>query len=647
MGGWALLYPALVGGIPRELHAWQDLNDTDHLAIGTTVEFDVLTDGVLQGLTPQTVISNFAPAFTTHIGSPTIEITDPNIANVTTFDSVFFNTPVSVGGLILSGLYPIIEITGTHSYQITAAASATTNVTNGGSVPVFTTSPSNSVVAVKLNNSNLATGNVVIFQIPTTGNGVTINGSYTVTAAPDINDFNIQGALQATAGSSFPMNGGNAQLVYYIALGPPAAGSGYGLGGYGLGGFGTGVTNPNQIGTPISATDWTIDNWGQIVLACPADGAIYFWDPTGGFANLSPVSGAPVFNSGMFVSSADQILVAYGTSITGPGGPAIGVQADPLLVSWSDSGNFFDWIPTDANFAGNFRLSNGSQIRGGLSVAQNNLIWTDIDCWIMNFIGQPDVYGFNKIGAGAGLASRHAMQPFRGSVHWMGLSNFYRYDGGGVTAVPCPVWDAVFQNLNLAFAANIRAMPNTPFNEVGYFYPSLASTSGENDSYVKYNVNEPGAPWDIGPIGAMQRSAWIDQSSFGASPISASSAGQIFQQETTADAAGAPLLSRFRTGYFFLSEGEDFVSIDRVLPDFIWGTYAGPATAQIQMTFYVVNYPGDTPQVFGPYTVMQGTEYITVRFRGRQIAIEFASSDLGSFWRIGRVRFRYSPMGRR
>jgi hypothetical protein len=33
-----------------------------------------------------------------------------------------------------------------------------------------------------------------------------------------------------------------------------------------------------QTGTPITATDWTSDNWREILLACPANGGIYQFD---------------------------------------------------------------------------------------------------------------------------------------------------------------------------------------------------------------------------------------------------------------------------------------------------------------------------------------------------------------------------------
>jgi len=643
MGGWEKFYPLAVGGVPRALHAWQDLNQVNRLGVGTTTQLVAITGGSLKSITPQTLLSDFAPNFSTVNLSAVVEVDDPNISTVTVDDSVFFNTPISVGGIILSGLYPIEEVSGTTKYRIRAATSATATVNNGGAVPVFTTTASSAHVEVTLEDHGLTTApaDTIVFPIATTDNGVTVDGLYAAATITDVDHFTIHTNAQATASGSFSMNGGDAELVYYIALGPPAAGVGYGLGGYGLGGYGTGVTQPVQQGSPITASDYTLDNWGQILLACPEGGGIYYWDPTGGFNTASLISSGPPFNAGMFVSTSAQILIAYGSTVT----EQIGVLQDPLLVQWSDSGNFFDWTPTEDNLARNFRIPIGSKIMGGMAVSNQNLIWTDLDLWIMNFIGFPNVYGFNKIGAGAGAASSHAMLQLRGGVYWMGRSNFYRYAGGGVEVMKCPIWDAVFQNLNTDFIQNVRAMPNTGFNEAGWFFPSLNSTSGECDSYVKVNIVE-GDAWDIGIGTQLQRSAWIDWNVFGP-PISASSGGVIYTQETTNDADGNPMVWSFKTGFFKIAEGEEYAFVDRLMPDFRFGEFGQPASAQVQVTFDVVNFPGDTPVQYGPYTMQQATQFLSTRFRGGLIAMEFGGSDLGSFVRLGYVRYRYSAQGRR
>lgn len=641
-GGWILYFTGFIAAIPRDLHGWLDLREVGHLSIGSTTALQVITNSAIATITPQTLTTNFSPNFSTVNGQPTVTVVDSNIANVTTYDAIFFNTPVSVGGIVLSGLYPIASITGTSSYTITAAMNATSTVNNGGAVPQFSTTLNSSLVNVTFDNHNLETDDVAVFSIPTTGNGVTIFDNYTVVDVISPNEFTINATTQANASGSFNMNSGDAQLVYYINLGPPLAGQGWGLGAYGSGAYGYGTAGGSaQTGNPITASDWTTDNWGEILMACPEGGGVYQYDPTSGFTNAGLVATAPPFNTCIFISTTEQILVCCGSTVV----EDLGVIQDPLLVQWSDVGDYTDFTPTASNQAGNYRIPSGSKIVAGVAVPNQNLIFTDLDVWAMNYIGPPDVFGFTNIGAGAGAISSHSVQKLRGSVYWMGNNNFFSYTSNGVAVIPCPVWDAVFQNLNTAYTQNIRAMPNTPFNEVGWLFPSSNSTSGECDSYVKFNITEPNQPWDIG-IGVLSRSAWIDQGALGM-PISVSPQGNVFQQETTNDAAGAPITASFQTGYFYLAEGEDYCYVDQVIPDFIFSEYSGGASATIFITFLVANFPSDTPTTYGPYQVTSSTEYISTRFRGRLMAFFVESSDTGSFWRIGLIKYRYGPSGRR
>ena len=636
LGGWTALFPSAFSGAPRELHAWQDLNAVDHLGIGTTTGLYVLTNGQPITITPLSVTTNPAVNFSTVMNTTTVTIVDVGATNLSTDDMVILNTPVSVGGIILSGAYEIASV-GAGSYTITATTPAVSTVNNGGAVPVFTTTSGSSTVTVTLNAHGVSVESFVVFTAPTTGNGVTVQGLYTVQTIVDVNNFTISVAGLATASSGFSMNGGNAQFVYYLTLGPAGASMGYGAGGYGSGGYGVGTTTA-QTGTPITATDWTSDNWGEIYLACPSGGPVFSWDPTSGHQNAGPVAGAPPYNGGIFVSQTQQILICWGSTVP----EAIGSVQDPLTVSWSTVGDFTNFVVLTTDQAGSFRIPIGSKCMGGMAVANQDLIWTDLDIWAMNYLGPPLVFGFNKIGGGAGLISSHAAQQLRGNVYWMGPSNFYSLTTNGVAVMPCPVWDFVFQNLNTAFQTNIRAMPNTPFNECGWLFPSAASTNGECDSYVKFNMVEQS--WDYG---ALPRSAWIDQGVFG-NPIGATPTGVIYQHETSMDAAGMPLAANFTTGYFYISEGEDFAFVDQILPDFKWGFFDAGQTAQIQITVNVVNYPGDTPQTFGPYTVTQQTQYIPgFRARGRQMSFTVASNDVGSWWRLGHVRYRFAPSGRR
>src|ERR1700720_597839 len=64
-GGWQKFYPFAVPGKPRDLHAWEDLNQATHLSVGTTTQLGVITAGSLKDITPQTFKSDFTPNFTT------------------------------------------------------------------------------------------------------------------------------------------------------------------------------------------------------------------------------------------------------------------------------------------------------------------------------------------------------------------------------------------------------------------------------------------------------------------------------------------------------------------------------------------------------------------------------------------------------
>jgi hypothetical protein len=77
-----------------------------------------------------------------------------------------------------------------------------------------------------------------------------------------------------------------------------------------------------------------------------------------------------------------------------------------------------------------------------------------------------------------------------------------------------------------------------------------------------------------------------------------------------------------------------------------WGYYGGLQDADLNLTFYVADYPGETATVFGPYALNSTTKFVTPRFRGRLMSIKMESSDAGSFWRIGGTRYRIQQDGK-
>lgn len=635
-GGWDL-FGITIPSTVRDMHAWQGAASDKYLAFGATQSLTVYKSvtGTIGPVTPETRTSDFTPNFSISSGSQQVTIVDAN-SGLSVFDTAFFNTPVSIGNLFLNGAYPVASVLSTGSFIIESSVAASTTIVSSGILPVFNTLANSATVTVDAPNNDYLSipGLFESFYAPTSVGGQTIQGRYLISSIINSTEFTITLAQQSSATASSTMNGGLAELVYYITEGPQPSAAGFGAGGFGLGGFGTGVATSGESGTPITATDWTLDNWGEILLACPKDGAIYSWSNNSGFLNAQVVHQAPFFSGGIFVSMPQQILVAWKSC------QATGVQ-DNLEVVWSDSGDYTNWEISNQTDAGSFHIPTGSYIVGGMQCPNFGLISTDIDVWVMNYVGGDVIFNFTRVGSGCGWAGPHAAGTLAGVTYWCGTNNFFMLSGsGGVVPMPCTVWDAIFQNINSAYVSKIKCAVNTSFNEVTWFYPSAAST-GENDSYVKVHIEGQEYEWDYG---LLPRTAWVDVTVFGA-PIGVDPSGFVYQHETGNSITGVALPS-FRSGWWAVSDGNDLAFIDFIMPDFQWSTRDGASDAQVAMTFYSVDYPGDTPKTYGPYTVTQATEYLNVRIRGRLISVMVQLLN-AEFFRLGRIRYRWAPTGRR
>ena len=644
IGGWQQFSIATIPSTVRSLHAWQDINAIDYAAAAATSNLVALTATSYKDITPQERDSSVVPTILSiSSGSNIVTVADPN-SGVTAFDGVVFDTPISVGNLLLQGGYPINSVISTGSYTIISSVVASTTIVNGGTLPIFTTIAGSALVIVEQPNNTVAAilGLQQSFNHPTSVGGLTIEGPYNVFSVLDSTDYQIISPVSASSSGTATMNGGLAHLHYFPTANQLIGGlGGYGFGGYGGGGYGVGssMTIPGTPGTPITSTDWTQDNWGEVLLSVQADGPVFAWSPSLGLGTAALVTTAPLKNGGGFVSMPLQILVLWkSVQDQGNGGFNNGGTQDPLLVRWSDAQDYTEYDVRTDTAAGSFHLPTGSIIRGGLQNVNFGVIWTDIDCWIMQFTGDPNtVFGFTKAGSGCGLIGKHAAGVIAGDVYWCGEHNFFTLSGGGVQPLPCTVWDFIFQGKNSDQDIKIACAPNSSFNEIAWYF--CYGTATENDAYVKFNIVDK--TWDYGFLG---RTAWKDVSAVG-EPIGSDTGAIIYQHELGNMISGAGN-SYFRTGWWTISDGRDIAFVDWIHPDFIWGTY-GNNDASIQLQFFSVDYPGDTPRTYGPYTVTQSQQYITPRIRGRLVAMEVLSASNDVFWRLGRIRYRWASAGMR
>ena len=627
---------------------------TDNCAVNVSVDGGILLTetGDLLTQNPAAPVVYFKVA----AGGNNFTIVDSVATTRSVNDYVNIQVPIAVGGIVLQGVYDITSIPNPvdpTTYVIYSPVPATDNAVNTGTVPSFAYSVGSPRITVTLANHGYSEGSNVAFLVPTyIGNTVTIYGNYTALSVTT-NTFDIIVSQTPLSSGAVSMNSGNARYLYYLYVPPGSFVSGYGYGGYGLGGYGVGQAQfvSGTVGTPIKASDWSLDNFGQILVASSRGGPIFYYDPSGAASTATIWNNAPIANNGCFVTMPQRQIVAYGSTFNG--------VIDPLLIRWSDVGDPTTWIGTAINQAGSYRLPEGSGIVAGLQTIQQALFWTDESLWSMQYIGPPLIYSFNKIASGVGAIGPKSAGSLGNAIYWMSPSQFNVLTSNGIQPLACPVWDVIFQNIKLGidtntglpYAYNIRCATNSEFSEVTWHYPSSASVTGENDSYVKFNTITQ--TWDYGNdtgSASAARSAWTDQSVLG-SPMGIGSDLKIYQHETyngtkLLNAGASSMPSTFTTGYFSLSDGDQIPFVDQIWPDMKWNLYENPVSGTVQITFYGTNYPGDTPVMYGPYSVTQATEYISTRIRNRLLAIQVSSSDSNSFWRLGNMRYRSQQDGK-
>ena len=584
-------------------------------------------------------ITAVVPLLTTVAGSNTITVTFPDHGYVpgSTF-SVLLTTVI--GSLPIYGDYTVQTVTGLNTFTITAANVASSSGSlyiNGGKARYiyfygYGTIPTGTGWGIgPWGVGGWGQGTAVIPAIGTTipaADWYLDNWGETLIANPIVPQFTRQTLTATGDGTVATLT--FASLGYSVPVGEVITVSGVVPSGYN----GTNVvtsSTPTSVSFAKNATGaQTVA--GTITTRAVLYQPIYTWNPTSNDEVATVIPEAPSYNEGCFVAMPQRQIIAWGSTFTG--------VPDPMLIRWCDVNNYNSWIADITNQAGSYRIPKGSRIVSCIQGPQQALIWTDIAVWSMQYVGQPFVYSFNEVGTGCGLIGRKAAASINGIIFWMGPSNFFSLTGNGVTPVPCPIWDVIFQDLDTTNADKIRVAVNSRFSEITWYYPTLGN-GGEVSHYAKLNVAL--MQWDFGALG---RSAWVDQSVLGA-PIGADPVSRyLYQHETSNDADGAPMLSRFRTGYFAMADGDLKTFVDQVWPDMKWGFYGSPQTAAIKLTFYTADYPGQTPRTFGPFTLTQATKFVTPRFRARLMAIQIESDDLGSFWRLGNMRYRVQQDGK-
>jgi hypothetical protein len=554
-------------------------------------------------------------------------------------------------------------------YDITPLKTALTGCT-------YTSTTGSTTVTINKSSHGLSTGDLIKFTSVTTPGPTTTSFTsadfttniFEVQTVPTTGTFTI---TMAVAESGTGVTGGGSIVTNpYYQVGPIAStfGYGWGAGTWGLSTWGTSRTSSN---TNIDAGSWSLDNYGEKLIATIKDGSTFEWNPTAGTGvtvRATIITGNPTKTVLTRVSDRDRHLIHFGTETL------IGDTAtfDPMFIRFSDQEDIQVYEPTSTNTAGTFRLDNGSKIVAAVKGKDYILVLTDEAAYTMQFVGTPFTFSIRQVGSNCGCIGQHAAIFVDGAVFWMGDSgNFFVFDGT-VKTLPCTVDDFIFTTngdslgLNFTNGELVFAGHNSLFNEINWFYPQASST--QTNRLVTYNYEEKS--WSTG---SLARTTYEDSHVF-PNPTAtryistltpnlpiingvSSGGSYLFEHEvgvnevlnlTSTNTTSVAITSYIRSGDFDLDidgDGEYFIKIRRFIPDFKY------LEGNTKVTLFFKAYPADSTTAqglttVGPFTISSTTDKIDTRARGRLASIKIENDAINDNWRYGVFRVDIQPDGR-
>jgi hypothetical protein len=553
---------------------------------------------------------------------------------------------------------------GSAMYDISPLETAITGLT-------FTSTNGSATVTVNKSSHALTAGEFVVFSsvtMPGSGTGFTAanftdNPFQVITAST--NSFTITMPSNESGSGMTAAGSGSVQAYVPVGAATQTLGFGWGTGTWsGSNGWGSATA---ASATSLEPGNWSLDNYGTILIATIKNGASFEWNPTSGVTTrASAVTTNPTASVMTIVSDTDRHLIHLGTETT------IGniSTQDKMFIRFSDQEDRTDYVPVSTNTAGTFQLDSGSKIVCAARGKDYIFIVTDTSAYIMQFVGPPFTFSIRQVGSNCGAMSQHSLVHVDGIMYWMGKSGgFYAYDGGSVKKINCTVEDFVFTTqtdddlgFNFGQSEQVFAGYNTLFTEINWFYCKSGST--QIDRCVTLNYRE--ALWTTS---SLARTAYSDKyvldnpyateynatglpsltingitNEFGAATLYKHEVGNnqldILGNKTSINAF-------IESGDFEMpiegSAGEFFVKMRRFIPDF------GKLDGNAQITINLKNFPSETEasSPLGPFTVTSSTKKIDTRARGRLASLKVENTATDESWRFGAFRADVQPDGRR
>ena len=518
---------------------------------------------------------------------------------------------------------------GDQIYDITPITTAVTLAN------VFGTSSGSTRVCCSDASHGRVVGDYVFFTSSAAFNAVSLQDkTFPVISveSADVFTISVTGAADATESDT-----GTATFNYYIPTGNSIAAAGLG---YGAARFQATVcasqtrawnqpASAGSSGIVFGITQWSLDNWGEDVVANRKGSNIFYFDSDASVfpTRATSVTTSPIQTNSIIVSPNDRHLVALGTNEYAADATVSGTF-NPMLVRWSDQDDRTNWVPSLSSTAGEVVLTDGTEIIGAVRSKTAINIWTDNSLWLMEFAGPPFTFRFTQAGTNCGMVGPHAGIDFGGVTYWMGYDNFHRFTGQ-VEDVSCTVRRYIFDDINRDYYDKVFAGINSEFNEIIWLYPS--GTKTECDKYVIYNPID-----DYWIYGEMIFTTFADKEVFGNTlTTGVTVAGNNIYNNEPIDVftgSGETITSFVESGDFDIEDGNAIMFMNRIIPDY------DLSGGKIKMKFTTKQYPESTESITKEFDITNTTEKVNFRSRGRQAKVRVSCDSNNASWRWGSIR---------
>jgi len=676
IGGWEQLLSGTIVGAAREQFVWADLDGRRYAAIGTNRVLVIYYEGSFYDITPlATAITGCT--FDTVNTSATVTVNKPahglEAGDLFTFTSV--TPPVGAGYSAAdfeTNTFEVISVPGSDDFTITMASAAGTTVNGSGAATI---NPYEKVGSLSQTygfgwGTALWGGGQQVFS---TLNGALLDdtagtgGSGTSITLSSTTGFPTSGTIKVGAEfiSYTGISSNDLTGITRAAAGTRSAHSD----GAGVEFFtGWGQASLSQT-LSIDPASWSLDNFGQQLIATIKNGRSFSWNPINADSNALTtravvISNAPTASVMSLVSDRDRHLFMLGTETTiGSGG-----TQDKLFIRFSDQENINNYTATSTNTAGSFRLDSGTKIVGAVKGKDYTLVLTDSAAYVIQFVGPPFTFSVRQVGSNCGAIGQHSIKYVNGAVYWMGeAGGFFVYDGT-VKALPCLVEDFVFttkgDNLGINYdnGESVYAGLYTLYEEIVWFYPK--SGSDNVDRCVTYNYQS-----GVWTTGSLARTTYVDANLYDhpyatefnstGTPtfptiqgVTNTNGSTIYYEHekgvNQVDATGAKtaIPAFIQSGDFDLNIGGDgqfFMSMRRFIPDF------KVLTGDARVTINLRSFPTDTAtsSPLGPFTINNTTNKVDTRARTRFASLKIENTSTDQSWRYGTFRADIQPDGMR